>query len=49
MKDKDKKPFIVPYAYNMEGNLMGNPAALLSGLPVFINEVPEDAKDEDLL
>ena len=49
MKEKDKKPLIVPYFYNLDGNLMGNPAAHLSGLPVYVDDQTEDALDEDLL
>ena len=49
MKEKDKNPFIVPYVYNLDGNLMGNPVAHLSGLPVYVEDRSEDAMDEDLL
>ena len=49
MKEKDKKRFIVPFVYNLDGNLMGNPVAHLSGLPVFVEDQTEDVLDEDLL
>ena len=49
MKEKDKQPIIVPYAYSLDGNLMGNPAAHLFGLPVYVGELPEDEREEDLL
>ena len=49
MKAKDKQPIIVPYAYNLDGNLMGNPAAHLFGLPVFVSDTVEEEVEEDLL
>jgi hypothetical protein len=49
VKEKDKHPIIVPYAYNIDGNLMGNPAAHIFGFPVYVNDQPEDEVEEDLL
>ena len=49
MKEKDKQPIIVPYGYNMDGNLMGNPAAHLLGLPIYVEEPTEDEREKDLL
>ena len=49
MKEKDKQPIIVPYAYNVDGTILGNPAANLSGLPVYVGELTEDEGEEDLL
>lgn len=47
MKKKDKTPIIVPYAYNLDGNLMGNPAAHLYGLPVFVSDAPEETDEAE--
>ena len=49
MKIKDETPIIIPYAYNLDGNLMGNPVAHLSGLPVFVSDTLEEEVEEDLL
>ena len=49
MKKKDKQPIIVPYAFTVDGTMLGNPAANLSGLPVYVGELPEDEREEDLL
>ena len=49
VKEKDKQPIIVPYAYNVDGTILGNPAANLSGLPVYVGELTENEGEEDLL
>ena len=46
MKDKDKKGYIVPYAWNVGGNIIGDPASNFTGLPLFLTEDPEEEPDE---
>ena len=49
MNKKDKHPIIVPYAFTVDGTMLGNPAANLSGLPVYVGERTEEERDEELL
>lgn len=43
MKEKEeKKGFIIPYAFNVGGNLLGDPAANITGMPLFLTEEPEE-------
>ena len=48
MKEKEeKKCFIIPYAFNVGGNLLGDPAANITGMPLFLTEEQEE-KPRDL-
>ena len=48
MKEKEeKKGFIIPYAFNVGGNLLGDPAANITGMPLFLTEEQEE-KPQDL-
>ena len=48
MKEKEeKKGFIIPYAFNVGGNLLGDPAGNFTGMPLYLSEEPEE-KPQDL-
>ncbi len=46
MKDKEKKGFIVPYGFNVGGNLLGDPTSHYSGMPLYLSDEPDEEPDE---
>ena len=47
MKEKEeKKGFIIPYAFNVGGNLLGDPAGNFVGMPLYLSEEPEEKPEE---
>lgn len=46
MKDKEKKRLIVPYGLNFGGPIIGDSTNNFAGLPLFVNEEPEEESDE---